>query len=246
MLELTHDLHTHTTFSHGKNTIEEMVQQARKLGIPKITISDHGRNHPFFGIDPKNLKVMREEIDFYNRQFDDIDIELGIEANIIGSDGTIDVFDEELKYCDTIYAGYHYGYIPNNFKNFYSFFVPNVTGQFIPPIKNLMKERNTETYLKMMEKYPNLTMITHPGDKMPIDIEPVAKMAAEKDILLEINQHHNRLNLEDLIKASKYPVKFAVGSDAHHIKDVGNVGTVEQMIRKAGIDPSRIVNVKMS
>lgn len=246
MMKLTHDLHTHTTYSHGKNTIEEMVQAARAKGIKELTISDHGRNHPFFGINPKDLKIMREEIDFYNSVYDDIKVNLGVEANIIGSDGTIDVFDEELKYCDSIYAGYHYGYLPNNFKNFYSFFVPNVTGQFITPIKDLMRGRNTETYLKMMEKYPNLKMITHPGDKMPIDIGPVAKMAAEKGILLEINQHHNRLGVEDLLIAKKYPVNFAVGSDAHHIKDVGNVGITEKIIKEAGVDPSRIVNVEFN
>lgn len=246
MMKLTHDLHTHTKFSHGKNTIEEMVKRARELKIPKLTISDHGRNHPFFGVDPKDFKVMREEIDFYNNQFDDIDILLGVEANIIGSDGTIDVYDEELENCDVIYAGYHYGYLPDNFKNFYSFFVPNVTGQFIPPIKDLMKGRNTETYLKMMEKYPNLFMITHPGDKMPIDIDPIAKMAAEKNVILEINQHHNRLNTEDLRIAGKYPVKFAVGSDAHHIKDVGNVGITEKMILDSGIDKNKVINVEFS
>lgn len=243
-MKLTHDLHTHSTFSHGNNSIKEMVDQARKLKIPKITISDHGRNHPFFGINPKDLKVMREEIDFYNDQYDDIDIDLGIEANIIGSDGAIDVYDEELKYCDSIYAGYHYGYLPDNFKNFRTFFIPNVAGQFIPPIKNLMKVRNTDSYLKMIERYPNLDMITHPGDKMPIYIEPIAELAAKNNVLLELNQHHNRLNLEDLIKASKYDVKFAVASDAHDVKDVGNVGTMEEMIKKAGVDRDRIVNVK--
>ncbi len=244
MMKLTHDLHTHTTFSHGKNTIDEMVRRARELKIPELTISDHGRNHPFFGINPKDLKVMREEIDFYNNQYDDIKVYLGIEANIIGSDGTIDVYDEELEYCDSIYAGYHYGYLPDNFSNFRTFFIPNVAGQFIPGIKNLMKNHNTDAYLRMMEKYPMLDMITHPGDKMPIDIDKVAQMAAEKDVILEINQHHNRLNTEDLKIAAKYPVKFAVASDAHDVKDVGNVGITEKMINDANIDHDRIINVK--
>lgn len=243
-MKLTHDLHTHTTFSHGKNTIEEMVREARRKGIEKITISDHGRNHPFFGVKPQDFKVMREEIDFINNQYDDIEVGLAVEANIIGSDGAIDVYDEELEYCDEIYAGYHYGYLPDNFKNFYSFWIPNVTGQFIPPVMRAMIDRNTDTYIKMMERYPYLKMITHPGDKMPIDIDRVAKVAAEKDILLEINQHHNRLNTEDIKIAAKYPVKFAVGSDAHHIKDVGNVGQTEKIIRDSGIDLDRVVNVK--
>lgn len=242
MLKLTHDMHTHTTFSHGANTIEEMVQAARAKGLPKLTISDHGRNHPLYGVKPKNFKVMREEIDFLNDQYDDIDILLGVEANIIGSDGAIDVYDEELEYCDVIYAGYHYAYRPDTFKNFATFWVPNVTGQFVRPVMQMMKEKNTETYLKMMERYPFLTMITHPGDKMPIDIAPVAKMAAEKDILLEINQHHERLNAGELITAAQYPVKFAVNSDAHAAKHVGCTGRAEDIIRAAALDPARLVN----
>ncbi len=242
-MRLTHDLHTHTTFSHGKHSIREMIDAARKKGIPELTISDHGRGHPFYGVDPKNFKVMREEIDFYNSIYDDIHVNLGVEANIIGSDGTIDVYDEELENCDVIYAGYHYGFLPDTFKNFYSFFIPSVAGQIVTPIKDLMIGRNTETYLKMMEKYPYLKMITHPSDKIPIDIAPVAKMAAEKDVLLEINQHHEKLDAKDLRIAAQYPVNFVVGSDAHHVKDVGNVGRTEQIIKAAGVDPSRILNV---
>lgn len=241
---MTHDMHTHTTFSHGKHSIEEMVREARKKGLEKITISDHGRNHPFYGVKPSDFKIMREEIDFLNNQYDDIEVGLAVEANIIGADGAIDVYDEELEYCDEIYAGYHYGYLPDNFSNFKNFWIPNVAGQFIHPIMKARIDKNTDAYIAMMERYPFLKMITHPGDKMPIDIDRVAKVAAEKDIILEINQHHDRLNAEDLRIAAQYPVKFAVGSDAHHIKDVGNVGNTEQIIRESGIDPSRVINVK--
>lgn len=241
-MRIVHDMHMHTTFSHGHHSIEEMVLASRKKGLEAITISDHGRNHPFFGVKPKNFKVMREEVDRMNDLYPDIRVYLGVEGNIIGSDGSVDIYDEELQYCDVLYAGYHYGYLPNNFKNWVGFAVPNVAGQFIRPIMKAMKDRNTETYLKMMDKYP-LTMITHPGDKMPIHIAPVAQKAAEKGILLEINQHHDHLNAQELREAMQYPVSFAVNSDAHDRKDVGQIGRAEQIVREAELDPNRVINV---
>lgn len=240
-----HDMHTHTVYSrnhHGKNTIEEMVEQGRKIGLNAITISDHGRNHPFYGIRPQNLKEMRAEVDRLNEKYDDIEVTLGIEANLIGSDGEIDIGDEERRYCDVIYAGFHYGYLPNRASDFFTFLIPNLMAQLIPPLREKRKKKNTEAYLKMCDRYP-LTMITHPGDKMPIETEKLAAKAAEKGIILEINGHHDHLNAEELKKAAPYDVKFAVNSDAHAVDQLGRTGQAEQNIREAGIDPARVINV---
>ena len=244
-MKIEHDMHTHTIYSrnhHAKNTIEEMVEQARKMGLKAITISDHGRNHPFYGIRPKNLPMMRAEVDRLNRKYDDIDVYLGVEANLIGSDGEIDIGEEERKYCDVIYAGYHFGYLPNTAANFFSFLLPNLAAQFIPPLRKKRRKKNTDAYVRMCERYP-LTMITHPGDKMPIDIPRLAEAAQEKDIILEINGHHDHMDADEIRAAAPYDVRFAVNSDAHAVSQIGRTGHAGENIRKAGIDPARVINV---
>lgn len=242
-MKLLWDMHTHTTYSHGKNTIEEMVEQARKIGLKAIVISDHGRSHPMFGVRKKNFKKMRREIDALNQKHEDIKIYLSVESNITGTDGTIDIGTEEKKYCDFIYAGYHYGYIPSGLKNVFQFALRNYLAVILPFMRVKTKKINTQAYLNMMDRY-DLKMITHPGDKLPVDIEPIAQKAAEKNVILEINPRHCHLNSEELKIASKYNVSFAVNSDAHSVEALGQIQGAEAIIGDAGISHSRIINIE--
>ncbi|MGL4607782.1 MAG: PHP domain-containing protein [Eubacteriaceae bacterium] len=243
-MKIKHDMHTHTTWSHGKNTIEEMVDQGRKIKLEAITISDHGRSHPVFGVRKKNFKKMREEIDRLNKKYDDIKIYLSVESNLIGANGDIDVGEEEENYCDYILAGYHYGYIPKTLKDVFVFSIPNYLARVFPFLKKHVIQMNTQAYVKMMEKN-KVKMITHPGDKMPIDMEAVAKAAGKNKVLLEINPRHGHLSIEEIKIAMKYPVNFAINSDAHSIKAVGSMGNAEEIIKKTGLEISRIVNVTL-
>ncbi|KAF5090555.1 putative phosphatase YcdX [anaerobic digester metagenome] len=242
-MKITHDMHTHTTYSHGKNTIAEMVAQARKIGLTAITISDHGRSHPLFGVRKKNFAKMRAEIDALNQKYDDIDIYLSVESNITGANGDIDIKEEEKKYCDWISAGYHYGYIPASIKDIFVFALPNYAARVLPFLRNTVVNMNTRTYIKMMERY-DIKLITHPGDKMPINIEAVAKAAAEHGVILEINPRHNHLNAEEIKIAMKYPVSFAINSDAHSIAALGDMRAAPEVVKAASIPITRIVNIR--
>lgn len=241
-MKITHDMHTHTTYSHGKNTIAEMVEQGRKIGLEAITISDHGRSHPVFGVRKKNFAKMRAEIDALNQKYDDIDIYLSVESNITGANGDIDIKEEEKKYCDWISAGYHYGYFPASIKDIFVFALPNYAARVLPFLRKAVVEMNTRTYIKMMERY-DIKLITHPGDKMLINIEAVAKAAAEHGVILEINPRHNHLNAEEIKIAMKYPVSFAINSDAHSIAALGDMRDTPAVVKAAGIPITRIVNI---
>ncbi|MDE7076840.1 MAG: PHP domain-containing protein, partial [Clostridia bacterium] len=59
---LTADYHTHTPYSHGKNTVLENATAAKKLGLKEIAITDHGFNHLLFGLKRKKLSDLRAEI----------------------------------------------------------------------------------------------------------------------------------------------------------------------------------------
>lgn len=241
-MKIKHDMHTHTTYSHGKNTIAEMVEQARKIGLEAITISDHGRSHPMFGVRKKKFAKMRAEIDALNQKYDDIDIYLSVESNLTGADGSIDIGDEEKKYCDWISVGYHYGYIPASIKDIFVFALPNYAARLLPFLRKAVIGMNTRAYIKMMERY-QIKLITHPGDKMPIDIEAVAKAAAKHQVILEINPRHGHLSAAEIKIASQYPVDFAINSDAHSIVALGDLRNAPEIIKAAGIPISRIINI---
>ena len=75
---LTGDYHTHTPFSHGKNTVEENAQRAKELGLKQIGISDHGFSHVAFGIRRRQIKDYRAECKAAAEKFG-IDVLVGIE-----------------------------------------------------------------------------------------------------------------------------------------------------------------------
>ena len=59
---LTADYHTHTPYSHGKNTVLENATAAKAAGLKEIGITDHGFNHILFGLKRKKLSALRAEI----------------------------------------------------------------------------------------------------------------------------------------------------------------------------------------
>ena len=242
-MKIIHDMHTHTIWSHGKNTIEEMVQQGRKIGLKAITISDHGRSHPVFGVRKNDFAKMRAEIDALKKKYDDIEIYLSVESNIIGANGDIDIKEEEKTHCDWILAGYHYGYIPASIKDIFRFSIPNYAARVLPFLRKYVIEMNTKSYISMMEQH-QIKLITHPGDKMPIDIDQVAKAAAKHGVILEINPRHDHLNAAEIKTALKYQVDFAVNSDAHKIQALGDMRDVPEMLKNAGIPLDRIINIE--
>src|SRR5690554_1246203 len=106
---MVYDIHTHTTFSHGKGTIEDNIKAAISRGLSCIGISDHGPGHVLYGVKRKDLPSMKNEIEGLKLKYKDIEILLGVEANIINPSGRLDVTSEDIKNLDYVLAGYHYG-----------------------------------------------------------------------------------------------------------------------------------------
>lgn len=242
-MRLTGDYHTHTNFSHGKSTVEENVLKAIELGLEKIVISDHGSGHYLYGVKRSRWVEMKNIINDLREKYPQLEILMGVEANITGMDGSIDIKEEEYEFYDVINAGFHYGIIPNTMKDFYYLYVVNFAAKILPFMKSYAREANTNALIKAMEKHP-IFMITHPGAKVPINIEEIAQKAAELNIILEINASHGHLTKEDLLIAKKYNVKFAINSDAHIVDNIGNVSRAMESIKYADIPWERIVNLK--
>lgn len=240
------DYHIHSTYSrrnHGKSTIEEIVQRAAELGLEEVAITDHGLGHWLFGIQESKIKEAKDKVVEMRKKYPMIGILFGVEANILDYDGNTDITDEVLKYCDIILCGYHVGAWFSSVSDAWNFAVMNKIGRKNEKLFEKMKVKNTEAVVKAMNKY-KINILTHPGDKIPVDMDLVAKAAEETGTILEINNSHSHLNAEEIKIASKYNVKFVINSDAH-IKD--KIGGCERGLKAAmdaGLDLSRIVNLK--
>lgn len=197
------DLHVHTKWSEGLNTIEEMALAGKKLGYEYISISDHvGTLRIAHAMDEKKVLRQIKEIDKINAEFTKKKIGIKIlksaETNI-SADGDIDLPHKILEKLDIVLAGVH-----DHF--------------------NLSKEKMTARVIRAM-RHPNVNIIAHPTGRVlfqrppfEIDLDKILKAAKEFGVAMEINAFFDRLDLrdEDIRKAVGLGVKMVVSTDAHN------------------------------
>lgn len=254
-MKLIGDYHTHTIYSsgfkehgtHATGTIRANAESALAKGLKEIAICDHGPGHYLYGVKKKNIPLMRDEIDRLNEEFvpKGLKILLGVESNLIGIDGTLDVDEELLKYTDIVLMGYHYGATPNSIIDGIGLYVLNPISKFFHLGKEKAKELNTRAYIKALGKYP-IYMITHPGSKAVVDIVELAKEAYKHGTALEISAKHSELSIESIKLLLDIDVIYMVNSDAHRPEDVGNVGNAIGKAKKANLPLDRIKNIEIN
>lgn len=242
-MNLYGDYHTHTIFSHGSGTIEENVKVAIAKGLKEIAICDHGPGHYLYGVKRKNIPIMRDQIDRLNDKYSgEIKILLGVEANLIGFDGNIDVDDSLIKITDLLLLGYHYGITPHSFRDGLGFYLMNPISKILPISRKSIIELNTQAFIKAIQNHP-IDFITHPGSKAKVDIRLLAKEAAKTGTALEINSKHSQLSVESIKIAMEENVDFIINSDAHRPEDVGNVQESIGRAIEAELPLDRIINI---
>ena len=234
------ELQPHTTFSHGKGSIEDNVLVAIARGLTKIGIADHGPGHRGYGVKRADIPKMRAEVDRLNRIYGDkIEILLGMEANVMGYDGEIDVTEEEKKYLDYILVGFHYGIVPVSFKGFWNFMIVNNLAKVIPALQKTAIRRNTDAFIRIMEKH-DVYALTHPSAKAKTDPTRLGAAAAKHGVLLESNEKHDSLSAEEIALAAQAGAQFLVSSDAHKPGDVGHFPHALDRLKKAGQIPQNV------
>lgn len=234
---LAFDLHTHTTYSHGKGSIEDNVRAAIERGLSHIAITDHGPGHLFYGVKRDAIAEMRKEIDMLNAKYPKIMIQLSVEANIINKGNHLDVTPEEFELFDFVIAGYHYG-LPNGYcvRNW-------LWNKGLKVGERRLMNKNTDMTIKALYEN-NIAILTHPGDKGPFEMRPIAEACADTDTLMEISTWHDHLTVEELKIAAQTDAQFIINSDAHHPKRIGDFEGGLKRAFDAGIDLSRIVNLR--
>lgn len=243
MSKMLFDYHTHTVYSrhhHGKGTIEENVMVAVEKGLSAIAITDHGPGHLFYGVKRKCFPEIRTEINRLRKKYPMIKIYMGVEANIIDTAGGLDVIKEDIEQLDFVIAGYHFGVTKGHCIGNWLWSHGILKGEYW---RRRMEKVNTAMTLRAIEKN-NIKILTHPGDKGPVDMEALAKACEEKGVLMEISTHHSHLTVEEIAVCKNYSVEFVISSDAHVPKMVGTFQAGVERAQKAGLDLHRIVNIK--
>lgn len=250
-MKITGDFHTHTIYSsgflikgmHAKSTIEENVKSAYEKGLQTIVISEHGPSHYLYGVRKKNLKLIRDEVNRLNEIYfpKGLAVLMGLESNLIGLNGQIDVDENIIDMIDILLMGFHYGSTPKSIREGMDLYlksqIAKITGYRLDEITEVI----TQSYISAMRNYP-IDIITHPGAKVKLDILKLAQEAEKRDVALEINSRHGNLNLEDLKSLINSNVKFYINSDAHSAKEVGNFKLGLEIFLSAGLDVNRVVN----
>lgn len=232
-MKLLADLHTHSKYSspfHGKSTVEQMAFAANEMGLVEIAITDHGYNH-WCGTSLYKLAKARLEIDEINK-WSKTKVLLGIEADIISEDGTLDIDSDTLEMIDILLIGYH-KLIKTDIANYFG--KQEKTKEAI--------ERATNAYINAINRYP-VTIVTHLDSILTTDLYRIGKACADKGVMVEINNRHCKWNEDQVNDLIASGCMFVVSSDAHRSEDVGSVKRAFNVIKKYNIPVKSIANVE--
>jgi DNA polymerase (family X) len=192
------DLHVHSSWSDGQNTIEQMARAAKALGYEYIASADHSPSVGIAGgLTPENLERKIEEVAAVNEVLEGFTVLVGTEVDI-RADGRLDYPDDLLAKCDVVVASVHMAQQQKE---------RTITGRIISAIEN-----------------KNVDIIAHPTgriigkrDPYEVDMQAVLEAAARNGTAMEINAYPNRLDLNDVWTrtAKDLGVKLSIDSDAH-------------------------------
>ncbi len=199
--EVRGDLQMHTEWSDGANKIEEMVQEARRLGHKFIAITDHvGSLKIAGGMDEEMVIEQGKEIEKIREKYEDIYIFHGVEANIM-KDGELDVSNSLLSKVDVVLAGVHSAFRMNE---------KEMTNRIIKAIEHEYVDIIVHPTCRIIQK----------REPIKVDIEKVLQAAKDNNTIMEINAYPDRLDLNDTNTklAVETGVKLSIGTDAHALE----------------------------
>lgn len=219
------DLHMHSRYSDGQNSVMEMVKAAKELGYEYIAITDHSKHLGIVhGVDEKRLRKELEEIDKINESLQGITVLKSIEVDIL-KDGSLALADHILKELDLVVGAVH--------------------DHFDMPL-----EKQTKRVVKAMDN-PYLNILAHPTGRLigereayRIDMEQLFQEVKTRGCFLEINAQPKRLDLNDLYakSAKEAGIKFALSTDAHNTATLQYMKYAIFQARRGWIEKQDVIN----
>ena len=241
-MKLTADYHTHTIYSHGKGTVLENALSAKEQGLKEIGITDHGFSHPAFGLTKRKVPSLVLDCKTATEQTG-VKVLVGVESNIIGTDGTVDLKPKSYDDFDLFLAGFH-KFVLYKPGTMFSTFIPNFirsTFKCKTASKSLIK-RNTKTYINVIKNNP-VDIITHVNFCVYADPVEVAKCAADYGTYIGLNSKKTHLSDDELYQVAKTGVKFVIDSDAHSPNRVAEISLVQKMLERVDVPKEQIMNI---
>ena len=216
---LSVDLHTHSLFSGcGLHTVIEILERAKRLGMTAVAVTDHG---PALG-----ARVASPFYDRLHHPVEGIRLLKGMECNLKGDHGDIDLPSYRLPYLDVVLLGMHHN---------------TETG--------LGKDANTELMIRAVTQNKAVDILTHLNDaQFPMHFQPICEAATEHGVAIELNNSKTRLQRVDdsvtreLVRAAlNSGARMAVTSDTHAIEELGCDDSVLPFLREVDFPEERIV-----
>ena len=219
------DLHTHTEWSDGGNTIREMAAGAAEFGHDYLAITDHATGPGMVGgvgLSDAELRDQIEEIRAIDAEVD-VDLFAGVEANI-GADGSVSVGDDVLEALDLVVASPHAG----------------------------LDGDGTDRLVAAVE-HADVDVLGHPTGRLlnqrgglDVDIERLGTAAADAGVALEINSNPRRLDIDgSLVKpAIEAGATIAIDTDAHQPGTLEYVRYGVHVARRGWAEADDVVNTR--
>jgi DNA polymerase (family X) len=220
-------LHCHSVYSDGTNTLTELAEACRAAGYGYLGLTDHSMAAAYAGgLREEAVTRQHAEIDELNRGWTDFRILKGIEADIL-ADGALDYGPAVLDRFDFVIGSVH---------------------------SRMEQDRATMTQrvLHAMDD-PHLTIVGHPTgrlllgrDPFPLDVAALIGRAAERGVAIEINGDPQRLDLDWrwCARARDAGVTISIGSDAHSLAGLDNIGFGVGIARKGWLEARDVLNTK--
>lgn len=219
------NLHTHSLWSDGMDTLEQLAEEAQRRGYRYLAVTDHSRSMVVAnGLSIERLLAQGEEIARLNRGFSNFRLLWGSEVDILG-DGTLDFPEEILAQLDFVVVAVH--------------------SQF-----SMGSEAMTERICRGIS-HPYVDVLAHPtGRKInrragyQADWERVYAVAREHGVALEINCSPRRLDLNDKAarRARDCGCLISLGTDAHSLPEFDALSLGVLQARRAGIEARSLLN----
>lgn len=242
-MELTADYHTHTPYSHGKNTVLENANAAKKLELKEIGITDHGFNHLLFGLKRKNLADLRKEIE-EAKKLTGVNVLMGMESNLISVDGDTDTRQSDLQYFDLYLCGIHEVLKYKTFSDMRNIMFKNYTAyKFGKKPSQKTIENTTRAYINAIKNNP-IDIITHINYKCYCNLKEVAQCCADYGTYIEINTKKRHVSAEELNLMAQTGVRFVIDSDAHSQDRVGDTKIADELLSNGCVPLSQIDNIE--
>src|SRR5687767_10487767 len=223
--DLRGDLQMHSTWSDGRNTIEEMLAACAARGYEYFAITDHSKALPMVrGLDRDRVRQQWQEIESVQRRHPEIRLLRGMEVDIL-ADGSLDLEDDLLARLDLVLASIHSAF-------------------GLPPAEQTRR-------ILAAVRHPAVQILAHPTGRrigrreaMGFDVDEVLEACREEGVAVEHNAHPERLDLKDthLMRARELGCKIVLSTDAHRIRELDNMRYGVEQARRAWLTKADVLN----